>query len=751
MKQLSRIGLQFLSLLLLTTNSAQASYLTRGSIWGLGGSESQGRVDALVPILSNQNNLFYSDIQGSIGNDNAWYAGLGAGYRMLANDSRIYGGYFFVDRNVSAQHNTYWILSPGVEAFFLDWDSRLNLYFPVGKRRYVTGLLPSQQGDCSYIVFKGHQQFEHHFSLFEEVGPGADAEAGYTFHRFYNTQLHGGVYYFALSDSSNIKGVEARIEIPVNTHWAVAFETSYDNYQHGTVVAGLRLNLGGTASQPPRSINDMQTNMVAPIPRNLGSLHTGSGMPVVKGKKDDGLFLERDNIYFFTSQGGAAFVSTAQSGTFENPLNNNQFTQPVVNQLGNNANLYFNSGTYVIQGAGVAPNAQISLLNGQSIYGRIANFKCAANGNARPLFLGRINLYEGNNTLNSFQLTNQLVHVDNGNQTIVAMDIESVTNIKISNANISAINTVTGNNASTNYAFAMNVGNSQVDITNSVINASANVTGTNNFLVGAFDFNIPQPNMNINISNSIINANASLGINNNAQVFVSNISSLSVPTGNNNTFNINNSTLNANVLVAGDNNAIALAGNVALSDNNHLVITNSTLNARAEVGNNNNIDVENISLNNNNTLQITSSTINSNALVRGNNSNSVLTTNITDESDNNISIANSTLNNNAMVMGNNNAGSFIKSYGIFESTSNNFTISSSTFNITSEVVSNNLGTNAATGFLTGAGSIININASTVNISAKILGSNLGTNTATGTTGAGVVNSSDTQFNVVANP
>lgn len=755
------------------------AYQPHVSIWGLSGSESQGQVEAFFPVSAPQNKLFYTAIQGGLGNDNAWYTGLGTGYRMLVNDAHLYGGYFFVDRNVSSQSNTYWVLSPGLETFTSNWESRFNFYIPVGKQRNLTGTLPTAQDACSLVVFKNHQQFSHHFSIFEEVGPGADAEAGYTFNRLHNTELHAGVYYFTLNNVSNIKGVEARMETPFNSHLAFAFETSYDNYQHATVVAGLRFNLDGIPPHASPALTPMQSHMVAPIPRNLGSLHTGSGIPVVKGKHDDGLFLDRDNIYFFTSQGGSTFVNAGESGTFENPLNSDQFTQSIVNQLGNNANLYFNSGTYTIVGTGTAPNAQINLLNGQALFGRTSDFTCAADGSIRPLLLGQINLAQGNNRLDSIRLLNSATDNSGAGSTVRALNIQNASNIVIFNSDIQAIadETTSLGGGQNNSASAIYANNSQVVILDSTISARALITGDNdglNFATGiGGNTNVISENFtgnNFVIENSTITGFTSISGDNTFMNFAAGIGGNNGGFSsdfNNNLFTLTNSQVNAFASVSGDNSFLAYAASIggnnggasANFNNNQFVLNNTNLsalssidgvnsgsNSAVTIGGNNGGTTADF---NNNQLTLTNSQLSANASVNTNTGINIASgiggTNIGTTADfinNTIDISGGTINTTAHVTALNSGQN--QGLGMNMSAGGNVvTINSTVLNILAQILGGNTGTNNATGLTANLTSIITINNSTINVAAEASG----TNSAQATSGTGTINASNTQFNV----
>ena len=372
--------------------------------------------------------MFYTDIQGKVGGDNGWLGGIGLGYRGLYNQ-RLLGGYLFLDRDTSAWHDTFYVLNPGIETIGCDWDFRINGYFPVSERHKRTNsfFFHEVQDSCGFnvnndSVFIGHQQLSHRFHQFQEVGSGADAEIGVHFPRVNDLALYGGGYYYHLDETADIKGAEARVVFPVKSAVALTLEASYDNQQRGAVVGGLRVQLGHLPCKPIQ----LSTLLYEPIIRNIGTVKTGSGIPVVHGRKEEDFFVERDNIYFFSSKGGTAFAGN-ETGTFENPLSANQFTQTTVDgiaSLVDNANFFFNSGSYIIApNASNTPNARLSLPEGQSLYGRTADYKYSAIGNARPTLQGGLNLYGGNNHLDSIILNNTTTN-PRTDTNLIGLDIE---------------------------------------------------------------------------------------------------------------------------------------------------------------------------------------------------------------------------------------------------------------------------------------------------------------------------------------
>lgn len=796
---LKHIILPFFSVLFLMNKGQAAYYDPRGSLWGLAGTENQGRLDVLLPIASNPNNLFYTDVQGGYAQDDASYGGIGAGLRTLINNSAIYGGYVFVDRDESDLHNEFTVLSPGAEALFPNWDFRANGYFPVNERKKITEFFPSQQsgcGDCGVncsssqgAIFTGHEELGDRFAALEEAGPGADGEVGYTFHHLRNTQLHAGVYYFNYSGAhssnlndaaptKNITGIEGRLEVPVNAHWAVTVESSYDNYQHAEVVGGLRLNLFGVT--PAKPYVDLHDQMNAPITRNVGSLATGSGIPTIRSYKNEGLAVERSNIYFFTSQGGSVFVNSTESGTFENPLRNDQFSQSVVNQIGNNANLYFNTGTYQIMGAGIPPNA-IDLPLSDSIYGRTLDFKFSATGAARPELLGRINLLQGNNTLDSIQLINSQASTGNTDIDLIALNVQSAPNVSLCNDAIIANAAVTGNLGFfvENFASGIYANNSQIAIKNSTVNAVASVSGNDagvNAAAGIGGNSIAATADSVGnqfiITNSSISGLATVGGNVSIANYASGIGG-NTALGNasfaNNNFVIVASNISGTAQVGGTNNSENFATGIGGNYGNFNIFGDASFNgnsfniANSNVASSATIAGNNLSFNSsagiggnidsfmNNTINITSSTISSNAEVTGLNQNSGNTatgigSNFGDFISNTINVNGSQILARSIVGGgqdfasNNAAGIGSNGFSVSPATHADFVnniINIANSTITAETMVGGNNTNFSENFATGVGNnftapgfdvfngnTINIANSTINATATVAGDNL---------------------------
>ena len=235
-----------------TTNSNVFAFpLTpRLAVTGLAGTDTIGAADAMVPLAGNCNGFFYGDVQGKVGNDNGWMGSVGAGYRQIVSNSDILGGYLFIDRDETKDKNHFWVLSPGLESMGEYWDARVNGYIPVSSKKvFDHSSWADELGMAQYVSFSGHQQFDHKFNFYEAIGPGVDGEIGGIIPQWHRLAIYGGGYYFHIQDTNNIKGAEARIELPVTHYLTALVWDTYDNREHNTIVGGVRVSLGGSCRQ----------------------------------------------------------------------------------------------------------------------------------------------------------------------------------------------------------------------------------------------------------------------------------------------------------------------------------------------------------------------------------------------------------------------------------------------------------------------------------------------------------------------
>lgn len=718
---------------------------------GFGGSDFLGTGDAMVALLGNNQQILWGDAQGRFGEEGTWMGSAGLGYRLVYNDARVLGAYAFMEHDVAPSNNSFWVVSPGIESMGNVWDFRVNGYFPVSSKTQNEGpVFGDQVGINQFEFFTGHQQYDRLFDLIEETGSGVDGEIGRTFAPLHHSRIYLGGYYFSPQNTSSVQGISGRLEIPLRSHFKMEAIDTYDNLAHNTALIGLQISLGGFSNEAYPT--DADERILDPVSRNLSVQSLGNGVPVVQTEKDEGrTVLERDHIYFFNAVGGSSFnaASGAANCTYENPCNGGSFTQSTVNSINGfepNTNFYFTPGTYTFS---PSPNGRIALNGGQSMWGRTSDYFFSASGDNRALFVGGLDLLQGNNRLDSIRLLNSVTTATSGAE-ITALNIQNAPNVVLFNDDINATATVTGNLSTgnaINFASGVYANNSQVIIKDSAVSGNARVNGSNtgrNYATG-IGSNVSGTTANFS-NNSFTIINSSIGgtalisgdsnINNFAAGIGANVRVNGVANFTNNNFNIENSSITGVAIVSRNLNASASnlatgiganvisANSMANFTGNNFVITNSTVTGTASVGLASNTSASNLAdgmgsngLTGNdsgtfagNTIVLQNSNIEGIAAITGLSNGSNFATgiggnvfpsagNMVNFTSNNITVINSNISGSAAVGGNNNSfniaiGMGGNSRNALTNTNtmfinNNIAVSGSTIGATASVSGNN--------------------------------------------------------------
>ncbi len=488
----------------------------RLSLEATSGDNTFGEGDAMFPLWGNTEHIFYGDIGAKYGDDSAWFASMGVGGRKVIYNDTIFGAYFFIDYNKTPNANYFTVFNPGIEFMTTQWDGHLNGYLPTGQQSASTGVFTTGSSlGFNTTSFAVHTQYDAVFGLLEDVGPGFDLEVGHTFNTsswLKKTRVFGGGYYFTPHYTSNINGIEAGFEIPLNYKWAsVEVRDSYDNLNHNTFLLTLKLTLGGLDQSENFDIHD---RMLDQIPRHLGNLNNGDGIPSQKAFVNTGnTVVVRDNIWFFTD-GTPTPVEGFQSCTFEHPCMGLAQSQiDAVNVLASNANFYFAPGVYDNPDGGSGFNFS----NGQNIFGRTSDFTQLATGDNRPLINDTIILNGNNNIYNIRVNGHSIEQLDAGGGTQPHQ--VGLLNTATSNGIVNIYNSDINQTSTTDngISVANNSNSGSLNIYNSSITSSVTFPGSVGIGVGNLH-NSELNLFNLTITNSATDtgdSSSSLGIVNN--------------------------------------------------------------------------------------------------------------------------------------------------------------------------------------------------------------------------------------------
>lgn len=426
------------------------------------GNLSYGLGDLMVPFVGNSQNILYTDFQGKYGNNNTWSGGAGIGVRHIIDNNVILGTYVFGERSALIPNDaTFWDLSPGIEMVTRLFDAHVNAYFPVNREYTLTKRSFS-------TVFSGHTQFSDLLNIYTSVGPGADAEFGYTIPHTHRTRVYAGTYYFAPKQTAHIRGVIAGLSVPINTHLAITCEDSNDNNWHNTFLIGVRLQLGGIP-QNNYCNPSVEERLLDRIPRNLGSLGTGLAIPSRTRIEDTHEMKVVNTAVWFFRPGGTIFdpaLGTNQ-GTIDDPLSNTSFNTATLNSINlimSNANMYLAPGDYTVSTTSPSVTFNGLIVNsGQSIYGRTFDFLNTAPAGNRPDILGSMEL-PGNNIVSDVNMTgianqssNQSNSVLNNNTALLGLYIPNASNVMLNNMSISGYTAANGTATNINGVDAIGV------------------------------------------------------------------------------------------------------------------------------------------------------------------------------------------------------------------------------------------------------------------------------------------------------
>src|SRR5262249_17253292 len=152
------------------------------------------------------------------------------------------------------------------------WDVTVNGYIPINtQRRFAGQAFGDQIGIAQYVYFEGHTEYDSLFQRYEVIGPGTDAEVGYTFVHQRRIRPYVGAYTYFPSHLKTIVGVEGGVEVPLRPWLSLLFRDSYDNLNRNTAMLGLRVRFGGIDKAGEATLHD---RLLDEIPRHLGTLHT---------------------------------------------------------------------------------------------------------------------------------------------------------------------------------------------------------------------------------------------------------------------------------------------------------------------------------------------------------------------------------------------------------------------------------------------------------------------------------------------
>jgi len=442
---------------------------------GVGGPYLSGWFDSLLPIYSNNQQLFYADFQLQASSADATVFSAGSGYRYQANNKAIIGGYLFYDRAKSSSKAYYNIISPGLEYLTTSWQYRLNLYMPFGDKTHsVSEGWSDELGNTQCIELSGHDEYNCMQYNYESLSYGSDATISYRFQNDKRWQLDFSPYAFNQTESSMLLGLTLQLNFYSNDHAQVFIGDSYDNINYNRLFIGASFSFGKRSNSAT-----LENLMHSAVYRNLDVNATSNGIPVDSYATFGEQQLEADNLWYVDNSA----TGSSADGTYEDPYTDID----EISDASDDAQI-----RVISTGSNYVSDDSITLTGTQTMTGYEDDYITVANNSNSPTIQSDGVILEGENTLSNLELLGYGIDlstgitVSSGSATInnitvgslndntsytVGVDIEDGASATINNSTITAYSSTED---AANIIGLSAAGEGTLTVNNSVITAEAN-------------------------------------------------------------------------------------------------------------------------------------------------------------------------------------------------------------------------------------------------------------------------------------
>lgn len=214
--------------------------------------QSLGALGLMLPLQPDATRTFFVDLNGSFVEAGIRQASFGAGYRFGIGGDWLLGLYGYYDYQHSRLGNDFHQLSLGAEALGPVFETRANLYLPLGD-----GVAVGNAGQG--VISDGALKFRE---IRERARPGVDLEAGFKVPDISDDdtqlKLFAGSYWYGGRNISDMFGAKLRAELsfanvaglPQGSTVSFGASATYDNEERfgGAVMARLRVPFGASES-----------------------------------------------------------------------------------------------------------------------------------------------------------------------------------------------------------------------------------------------------------------------------------------------------------------------------------------------------------------------------------------------------------------------------------------------------------------------------------------------------------------------
>lgn len=328
-----------------------------------------GRIDFMIPVLQDNTSMLFTDIRGMGDSHDVIEGNFGLGFRKIFNNRFILGTYAFYDRKLSESDIFFNQAVLGAEFLAEDFDLRANHYFNDGKTNYFaddpTSYTVQLTGNIVKLTSQGSRVYE------ERILGGQDVEIGMRNILLpweYEGRLYMGYFHFKENLHPRVEGLRLRYEQKIRDWLFVEYETQEDQVRKHTSYGGVRLRYTFNKPKKKKPLSRIEQRMTTKIYRDIDAIRNARDMgeapvtEVLAGIDGAGNALNGVATLYIIYYDNNATGSTGK-GTKENPCLNFNCIKDQLAALGKGAKLYIEPG------ASVTVTSDLSLLEGQGIYG----------------------------------------------------------------------------------------------------------------------------------------------------------------------------------------------------------------------------------------------------------------------------------------------------------------------------------------------------------------------------------------------
>ncbi|MCA9024073.1 MAG: right-handed parallel beta-helix repeat-containing protein [Planctomycetaceae bacterium] len=262
-------------------------------------SDYRAQIPTYIPLHQSEGSLLFGEINLTVADDRyrgsetvEWNTGLG--YRTFMDDYSVFGTYLFVDHRKTANLNSFYQTTVGFEWMTVDYECRLNGYFPERDGQPLGPAVAVLNDDRIYV--QGDEELAYY---------GGDLEFGALLADWMEGDVElrafaGGYYYNRDVDGfQDIGGPRVRGELRVyDIEWfglgsrlVVTGEFQHDNVRNGQVTGLVTLRIPFPAPGNRPKLSRLQRRLVDPVVRDVDIVTQNGTRREIALDKETGLDL----------------------------------------------------------------------------------------------------------------------------------------------------------------------------------------------------------------------------------------------------------------------------------------------------------------------------------------------------------------------------------------------------------------------------------------------------------------------------